>query len=168
MAGAAASSPAWTHDDGEMMMAVDFSKLGKTKIGSVPPPPVPPAGTYHGVIRSWKWAESRWKNKETGQTEAQLHFTIKPTEFGEDIGEDDRAGISLAEKIFTAEQGIQSDAQIYFMQEFLRSLGLNIEDRVLDEVLPEVIGAQVSFDLILRDGDKGPIPNVRKLRARVQ
>jgi hypothetical protein len=148
-------------------MTVDFGRLGKTKLGSIPPPPVPPAGAYHGVIRSWKWAESRWKNKETGQTEAQVHFLLKPTEFGEDISEDDRAGISLSEKLFTAEQGIQSEAQVYFMQEFLRSLGITVDDKTFDEVLPETVGAQVTFDIVLRDGERGAIANVRKLRARV-
>jgi len=147
-------------------MAIDFSKLGKTRMGDIPPPPVPPAGTYGGVIKSWKWAESRWKNKETGQTEAQVHFVLRPTEFGDDISEDERNGVVLADKIFVAEQGIQTDAQVYYMQEFLASLGIAVQGKTLDELLPETVNVGVQFDVVLRDGERGPIANVRKLRAR--
>ena len=148
-------------------MAVDFSKLGKTKIGDLPPPPKEPSGTYHGVIRSWKWAESRWKNKETGSTEAQVHFTIKPTEFGDEIDEDSRVGIVLAEKIHVAEIGAQSEAQLYYLQELLRSLGIDIAGKDFDQALPETLGASVSYDVVQKDGERGPIINIRRLRARV-
>jgi hypothetical protein len=150
-------------------MTVDFSKLGKTTMGELKPPPVSPEGSYVGVIRSWKWAESRWKNKETGQTEAQVHFTIKPTGFAD--GERDkvvddslREGIKF-DGVITAEQGIQSDAQVYYMQEFLRGLGVNVTGRNLDECLPDAIGAQVKYDLVVKDGERGPIANVRRLRT---
>lgn len=147
-------------------MTVDFARLGKTALGNVPPPPKEPAGTYHGVVRGWKWAESRWKNKETGQSEAQVHFTIKPTDFGDDIDDSARAGIKLNEKVHVAEMGVQSDAQVYYMQEFLRSLGVPIEGKTLDSALPETVGAQVTYDVVLREGERGPIVNVRRVRAR--
>lgn len=150
-------------------MSVDFSRLGKTKIGEVPRPPVEPQGTYNGVIRSWKWAESRWKNKETGSTEAQVHFTVKPTEFGEDIEDESRVGVNLADKIHVLEVPVQSDAHIYYLQELLRSLGITLDGtKSLDELLPETIGAQVSYNVVHKDGERGTIVNTRRLRARVQ
>jgi hypothetical protein len=149
-------------------MTIDFSKLGKTQMGTVPPPPVAPAGTMYGTIIRWAWAESRWRNKETNQTEAQVHFTIKPTEFGEDITEEDKAGIVLKDKVFVAEQGCNSDAQIYYMQEFLASLGIAVAGKTLDQCLPETIGTSVMFEVVHKTGERGTIANVRKLRARVQ
>jgi hypothetical protein len=52
------------------------------------------------------------------------------------------------------------------MQEFLTSLGIAVAGKTLDELLPETVNVGVSFDIILRDGERGPIANVRKLRAR--
>jgi hypothetical protein len=148
-------------------MAVDFAKLGKTTIGGLPPPPKEPSGTYVGVIRSWKWAQSRWTNKETSQPEEQIHFTIKPTEFGDDVPDEAREGIVLSEKIHVAEQGIGSDAQKYYMQEFLRSLGVDLATHnTLDTALPETVGATVEYNVVLKDGERGPIVNIRRLRAR--
>ena len=144
-------------------MAVDFAKLGKTKLGEIPRPPKEPAGVYHGVVRSWKWAESRWRDKETNQTEAQIHFTIKPTEAEVDLPDT----IKLANLIHVAEVSVQSDAQVYYMQEFLRSLGVDIVGKDLDQALPETIGANVTYDVVVKDGEKGQIVNIRKLRARV-
>jgi hypothetical protein len=149
-------------------MTVDFGKLGKTQMGSVPPPPVMPAGTMYGTILKWSWAESRWKNKETNQAEAQVHFTIKPTEFGEDIADEDKTAIVLKDKIVIAEQGCDSDAQVYYMQEFLRSLGIPVEGKTLDQCLPETIGTSVMYEAVHKTGERGTIVNVRKLRARVQ
>lgn len=150
-------------------MSVDFSRLGKIKMGDVPRPPVEPQGTYHGTIRSWKWAESRWKNKETGQTEAQVHFTVKPTEFGDNIEDEARVGINLADKIHVLEVPAQSDAHIYYIQELLRSLGIPLDGtKDLHELLPETINAQVSYDVVHKDGERGTIVNTRRLRARVQ
>ena len=150
-------------------MSVDFAKLGKVKLGDVPRPPVEPQGSYNGVIRSWKWAESRWKNQETGQTEAQVHFTVKPTEFGDDIPDEARVGINLPEKVHVLEVAAQSDAHIYYIQELLRSLGIKLDGtKGLDELLPETIGAQVSYNVVHKDGERGTIVNTRRLRARVQ
>jgi len=148
-------------------MAVDFSKLGKTQVGGFTPPPVAPAGTYFGTITKWAWAESRWKNKETNSTEAQVHFTIKPTEFGEDIDEAERVGVNLREKIFIAEQGAESGQQHYYLQELLKALGLDVAGKTFDELLPQTIGTSVMFDIVHRVGERGTIANVRKLRARI-
>jgi hypothetical protein len=150
---------------------IDFSKLGKVKLGEIPPPPVEPQGTYTGTVRSWKWAESRWKNKETGQTEAQVHFTIKPTAFGEDVDEAERevfeSGAKLSDKIHIAEVGVQSGAQVYYMQELLRGLGIDIAGKDLDEALPNVVGASVQYNVVHRDGERGTIVNIRKLRPLI-
>lgn len=155
-------------------MAVDFSKLGKTVLGELKPPPVPPAGTYYGTVLQWKWAESRWPAKDgsgkpiQGTHEAQVHFTIKPTEFGEDIDEGEKAGVVLKDKIFVAEQACDTDAQVYYMQEFLASLGIPIAGKNLDQALPETLGTSVMFEVVHKTGERGTIANVRKLRARVQ
>ena len=148
-------------------MTVDFSKLGKTTLGEIKPPPVPPRGTYFGTITRWAWAESRWQNKETGQKEAQVHFTIRPTEFGEDIADEDKVGVVLKDKAFIAEQNCETDAQVYYMQEFLKGLGLQVAGKTLDQVLPDTIGCHVMFFLEHREGERGTLTNVRKLRAKV-
>ena len=147
---------------------IDFSKLGKTTLGELKPPPVMPAGTMFGTILKWNWAESRWKNKETGETEAQVHFTIKPTEFGDDIAEEDRVGIVLKDKVVVAEQGAQTGTQQFYLQEFLSSLGISVAGKTFDETLPDTIGAQVMYEIVHKTGERGTIANVRKLRARVQ
>ena len=75
--------------------------------------------------------------------------------------------IKLANLIHVAEVSVQSDAQVYYMQEFLRSLGVDIAGKDLDQALPDVIGANVSYDVVVKSGEKGEIVNIRKLRARV-
>lgn len=145
---------------------VDFSKLGKTVLGDLKPPPVPPNGTYFGTISAWKWAESRWKNKETGQSEAQVHFTLRGLEFGDDIEEADRAGVDLKTKIVVAEQGCQSDAQVFYMQELLTALGIDCSGKTLEQCLPDSVGLAVMFEGVQRATEKGAIFNVRKMRAR--
>jgi hypothetical protein len=143
-------------------MTVDFAKLGKTTLGAVPAPPKEPAGTYHGVVRSWKWAESRFKDQETGQPDPQVHITIKPTEFEGDLP----PTIRLANLLHTAEIGARSEDELMFrVQELARNLGVTL-GRSADEILPDCIGAQVTYEVVLKAGDRGEFVNIRRLRAR--
>ena len=150
---------------------IDFSKLGKVKLGDIPAPVKEPGGTYSGVIRSWKWAESRWKNKETGQAEAQVHVMLKPTEFllradGEPPYGDELVEVKLSEKVHVAELSFNGSKDEYYMQELLLALGVHVAGRTVDECLPDIIGLSAVYDLVAKETDRGTMLNVRRLRAQ--
>ena len=60
-------------------MAVDFAKLNSRPMGEIKRPPAAPASTYYGSIKGFKYADSRFANKETNQPDGALVLEIVPT-----------------------------------------------------------------------------------------
>jgi hypothetical protein len=149
-------------------MAVDFKMLLARNPSDAKRPPTLPAGTYYGVITAFKFQESKWDNQDTGDKDAQVRYTIKNLEPGEDI----QATPQLLEGIDLAKRQTQADLPLsggneYVTKMFLESLGITAAS--WGEACPEAQGKAVMFDGVQRmnkNDPSAPFFDVRNLRAR--
>lgn len=154
-------------------MPVDFSKLNSRKMSDVKRPPVAPASTYYGVIKSFKFDESRFDNKDTQQKDGALVLTLANVECADPAVEMPQ-GYSLKGKVFTHETNVidaNGDALPgqYYTKVLMESLGISTEGRSFGECVPDLSGCQVMFDITTRQDKRDPevwYNDVRKLRAR--
>jgi hypothetical protein len=154
-------------------MAIDFGKLNSKPMGEVKRPPAAPASTYFGVVKSFKYAETRFDNKETGKPDGALVVEITPTECA-DPSVELPPGYSLRGKTFFHETAIidvngNSLPGQYYTKVLMESLGIATEGRSFGECVPDLVGAQVMFDLTARPDKSNPevvYNDVRKLRAK--
>lgn len=154
-------------------MPIDFGKLNGKPMNAVKRPPVAPAATYLGIIKSFKYDESRFDNKETGKKDGVLQLQITPTECADSTIEMP-AGYSLRGKVFTHEYAILDSNENalpgqYYAKVLMDNLGIKTEGRNFGECVPELVGAQVMFDLTNRADKNDPevfYNDVRKLRPR--
>jgi hypothetical protein len=155
-------------------MAVDFSKLNSKPMSDVKRPPAAPASSYYGTVKSFKMAETRFDNKETNQKDGALVLEIVPSECA-DPNVEMPAGFTLRGKTFFYETAIidsngNSLPGQYFTKVLMESLGIKTEGRTFSECLPDLVSAQVMFDLTSRQDKSNPEVfwnDVRKLRARI-
>ncbi len=154
-------------------MAIDFSTLNAKPMSDVKRPPAAPASTYYGVVKAFKYDESRFDNKDTGKKDGVLKIEIVPTECADESVEMPE-GFSLKGKLFTHETAI-IDANgnalpgQYYTKMLMESLGISTDGRSFGECVPDLVGSQVMFDLTARPDKNNPeviYNDVRKLRAR--
>lgn len=150
---------------------IDFNKLRGQDVGAAKRPPTPPGGSYFGIITAYKFADSRFANKDTGKPDGVLQLSIKPTEY---MDGDVPADIKLDTKLFSYETAIV-DANgntlpgLFYTKKLAESLGITTSGRDIFEIAPEMVSAQVQFDLTERHDKNDPeviYNDVRKLRAR--
>lgn len=122
-------------------MAPNFQHLLRKPAGKAKKPPALPAGHYPGVIKSW----------ETGDANANktpyVRFQCIAREWPEDVAEADRAdedgnAIDLAKRQMRKDYYL-SDEALYRLDEMLRSIGVDPEGKLYEEVLPDTIGTEV-------------------------
>jgi len=154
-------------------MPVDFSKLNSKSMSEVKRPPSAPASTYYGSIKAFKFADTRFDNKETGKPDGALVLEIVPTECA-DPQVEMPPGFSLRGKVYPHETAIidcngNSLPGQYYTKVLMESLGIPTEGRSFGECVPDLVGAQVMFDLTARADKNNPevfYNDVRKLRAK--
>jgi hypothetical protein len=154
-------------------MPIDFSKLNGKPMSEIKRPPSAPASTYYGVIKGFKFDESRFENRDTGKPDGVLKLEITPLECA-DPQVEMPAGFSLKGKLFTHETAIidingNSLPGQYYTKMLMESLGIPTEGRGFGECVPDLVGAQVMFDLTARADKNNPeviYNDVRKLRAK--
>ena len=154
-------------------MPVDFSKLNSRPMAEVKRPPAAPASTYYGAIKGFKFADTRFANKDTNQPDGALVLEISPTECA-DPQVELPPGYTLRGKTFFHETGIidcngNSLPGQYYTKVLMESLGVPTEGRSFGECVPDLVGAQVMFDLTARPDKNNPeviYNDVRKLRAK--
>lgn len=154
-------------------MTIDFSKLNSKPLSEVKRPPSAPASTYYGVVKGIKFDESRFENRDTGKPDGVLKIEIIPTECADPSVEMPN-GFSLKGKLFTHETAIidingNSLPGQYYTKMLMESLGIPTEGRSFGEAVPDLVGAQVMFDLTARADKNNPeviYNDVRKLRAK--
>ena len=154
-------------------MAVDFAKLNSRPMSEVKRPPAAPGSTYYGSIKAFKYADSRFANKETNQPDGALVLEIVPTECA-DPQVEMPPGYTLRGKVFSHETNIidcngNSLPGQYYTKVLMESLGVSTEGRSFGECVPDLVGAQVMFDLTARADKNNPevvYNDVRKLRAK--
>lgn len=153
-------------------MPPDFNALLKKPLDDVKRPPVVPAGTYYGIISAYKFQETPWVNNDTGEKDAQVRFSIKNVEPGEDIlaSPELLEGVDLSKRQFNADLPL-SGGNEWVTKLFLDGIGVQTSGgRGFGETVPEAVGASVMFDVTHRmsktDPSAPPFADVRNLRAR--
>jgi len=148
-------------------MSADFKKLLSKQAGEIKRPPVQPAGTWFGNITQYKFQESRWDKKDSpGEKEAQVSFVIKTSEAGPDV--DSEAASPFIGRSVSQEFSIE-DGQEWPLRMFLEGLGLDVQGKTLDVLIPEVVNAQVQYVIEHTPNKNDPevvYANVRQVRAR--
>ena len=153
------------------MAPVDFKQLLAKPVDDVKRPPAPPAGTCYATISAFKFQESPWDNKETGDKDAQVRYTLRNIEPGEDILAipDSLEGIDLSKRQFFADLPL-SGGNEWVTKTFLEALGIATSGRGWGELCPEALNHSVMFDVTHRlnktDPAAPPFTDVRNLRKR--
>lgn len=134
-------------------MSADFNALLQTTAFEAPKPRNFPEGTYKGTIKdSPKLAQRVMQEKN----KIVITFTIKPTEWPDEVSEEVKEGLSLQGKTFqkdfiidkeNLEKGVKDD--LWPLDQFLRSMGTS-GGSSYEEILPNTVGAEVQFQLGLR------------------
>jgi hypothetical protein len=133
-------------------MTADFrSLLSKPMDDIVKPKPIP-AGTYQGIIKAIKFDESAKKKTPF------VRFTVGLQSASDDISEEDLtealAGAELQKKELSKDFYL-TDTSLYRLKDFLESLGISTEGRVLAECIPEAQNAQVLIEVTHRNSEDG-------------
>jgi hypothetical protein len=117
-------------------MAVNFRELLNVKADDVKAPAVLPEGTYYGNIDRYEFGESS-KAKTP-----YLRYTVKFHSAGDDISPDDLEGIDLSSRKLSNNFWLTPDA-LFRLKDFISSLGIAVEGRTLEELIPETAGMGV-------------------------
>jgi len=123
---------------------VDFSKLLKAPAGAAKAPKALPVGDYHGIIKRWNIVEAPQGKDYSSMIRFQLGLTGWP----DDIDEEDKLQETAhgQEPLDLSKRQLSKDFydhRLDLFDLFLRELGLSIEGRTYEEVLPETVGCQV-------------------------
>ena len=154
-------------------MPVDFSKLNSKPMDKISRPPTAPASSYYGVVKAYKFDESRFDNKDTGKKDGALRLEITPIECA-DPQVEMPTGFTLKGKLYSYDFAVldaneNSLPGQYYAKMLMESLGIATEGKAFTECAAELVGAQVMFDLTSRADKNNPevfYNDVRKLRAR--
>lgn len=116
---------------------VDFSSLLRKPAGEAKKPPALPIGDYPAVIKSFELGDQN-KNKTP-----YVRFHVGLLGWAESIPESERiAEVDFSKKQMRRDFFLTEDS-LYRLDEFLRSVGVRMEGRNYEEVLPDAIGANV-------------------------
>lgn len=150
-------------------MAIDFKSLLSRPLDEVKRPPPMPAGLYYGIISGFKFQESPWENKETGEPDAQVQYIINRLEADATIAPELLAEIDLSKRQMRADLPL-SGGNEYITKSFLEACGIAVAGRGFGEACPEAVGQSVMFDVTHRlnkqDPTQPPFADVRNLRKR--
>ena len=129
-------------------MAVNFQSLLSKPVNSIKEPAPLPAGTYTGVIKSYKYDESREKKTPYVRFEVQLQSP------GADIDPSDVAEIDLTKKIMRRDYYLTEDA-LFRLKDLIVSCGVDSSGRSLAEVIPDLVHAEVLVNVTTRSSEDG-------------
>ena len=130
-------------------MAVDFKSLLSKPLDDVKAPVPLPAGTYYGIIKEYKFDES--KEKKT----PFIRFTVQLTGAGDDVEPSEVAEIDWSKKQLRKDFYLTEDALFRF-KKFLESLGIETVGKSFDSLIPETQGANVLVEVTQRPNTQNP------------
>ena len=126
----------------------DFSHLYRRPAGRTPKPALLPIETYPGVVKSFEFIE----RDRQGAKVAAVRFHLALTGWPDGVPESSRtqegadgsmAPINLGSRQFRRDMDTPedfNDRAWYYMDELLRSFGLDPDERSYEELFPQTIG----------------------------
>lgn len=139
-------------------MALSFSHLLSKPVDSAERPKPLPAGTYHGRVSRYEFAES--KEKKT----PYVRFHVRLTGPGDDIDPDALRAtnskgqpmmIDPSKKEMRKDFYLTEDA-LFRLREFIESCEITTENRSFNETIPEVVNAPVLVSVTQRPSKENP------------
>lgn len=127
----------------------DFSHLYRRPAGQTPTPPLLPIETYPGVVKSFEFVEV---NRQRTGKGAAVRFHLGLTGWPDGVAESDRqirgadgnlTEINLAQFQLRRDMDTPEDfnnPSWYYMDELLRSFGLDPDEHSYEELFPQTIG----------------------------
>lgn len=129
-------------------MSVNFQSLLSKPIDEVKKPVAKPPGTYFGVVKEFKFEES--KKQKTPYVRFNVH-NITP---GEDVDQALLEGIDLSKWTPNRDFYLTDDA-LYRLKDMLESCKINTAGRNFGETIPEMKGMPVMLTVTQRPSDDG-------------
>ena len=145
----------------------DFKKLLSKPVDDIKRPPALPAGTYLGNVVGHKYRESPWKDKVTGEPEAQVEFSIRISGWEADVDDAEANAANAKGKLVTATFSID-DGREWPLKMFLDALGVATSGQTLDSTIPQTTNASVMFTVTQRVDKNDPsriFNDTRNVRA---
>ena len=130
-----------------MSKAPDLNSLLSRPAGSFKAPPALPAGTWHGVVGSHEFGESSKKKTPF------VRYTVNITGASDNVDEEELEGIDLHEKTLKVDFYLTADAA-FRLTDFLRSLGLDVDNETMAELIPQAQGQAVMLNVTQRAGER--------------
>ena len=130
-------------------MSVDFKSLLSKPADHVKAPQPLPAGTYHGMIKSFEFKES--KEKKT----PYVQFSLVLNSAGEDIDPSDLTDVDLSKKSLRKDFYLTDDSA-YRLKEFTDSCNIPAKGRSLGELIQDCVGQAVLVEVTQRLNPKDP------------
>lgn len=122
----------------------DFSKLASAKAGEAKKPKAIPEGNYSGIIKGWSFeAAPAGKNYES-----TVRFNLGLLDWPDNTPDDEKTQdlgkgpvpIDLSKMQMRRDF---YDNVLYRLDDFIKSCGVEINERTYSEVLPELVGKRV-------------------------
>lgn len=129
-------------------MAVDFKALLSKPSDQIERPKPLPAGTYQGIVKSYKFDES--KEKKT----PFIRFELGILAAGEDVDPSALVGMDMSKKGLRKDFYLTDDA-IYRLDEFVSSIDKYKGPKSLAERVPDTLNAQVLIYVTQRNSQDG-------------
>lgn len=137
-------------------MAPNFKSLLAKPAGQAKKPEALPAGDYPAKIKSFEQGLS--SQKKTPFVRFHLAYTGWPDEIDAEQRESVNADGTTSAIDLTKKQGkiefYLTDDALHMLDTMLRSLGLSMEGRTYEELIPEAVGADVLAQVIQEVDDR--------------
>jgi hypothetical protein len=123
----------------------NFSELLSQKGGEAKPPKLLPPGNYPGIVSKLPSIS----DKVTKQGSNIIEVAVKPTGWPDDADEGERDGIDLSTKTFVRAFFVTKGDpdSFYRLEQFCVSCGVKVVGRTYDEILSELVGKDVVFQV---------------------
>lgn len=122
----------------------DFSKLANAKAGEAKKPKALPEGNYSGIVKGWSFEPAQpGKNYES-----VVRFNLGLIDWPSTVSDDEKtqdlgAGPKPIDLSKMQMRRDFYDNVLYRLDDFIKSCGVDMNDRTYNEVLPELVGKRV-------------------------